>query len=505
MNKMNNTTGTLIVGAVIGAAVALGAYTLLVQSPGDSADQGLVSDENKPLYWVAPMDPNYKRDKPGKSPMGMDLIPVFAENSEGVDVGPGAITISPEVVNNLGVRTAAVQRKSLNQEIKTVGYVQYDQDQLVHIHPRVEGWIERLYIKSAGDPVKAGQPLYEIYSPALVNAQEELVMAMGRNNQRLIKAAEERLSALQLPRSVIKQLKKSKKVKQSITFFAPQSGVVDNLNIRQGFFVKPGTTLMSIGALDQVWVEAEVFERQASDVAVGVPVTMSLDYLPGKSWQGTVDYVYPTLNPKTRTVKVRLRFNNENNMLKPNMFAQVVIHTKDAERTLLVPTEAVVRTGTVNRVVLALGEGRFKSIEVKLGRIDNQSAEILEGLKEGERVVSSAQFLLDSESSKTSDFKRMSSQTEKDVKVDSSSAWAEARINSLMANHRMINVTHKAIAKWEWPEMTMDFIATESVDFTRLREGMSLQIEIQKTDEGEYQIVGVQISDTEPSNDKMSN
>lgn len=505
MSKNKNLISTLIVGVVIGAVLSFGASSFLDQSSKDSVAQNSESGEKKPLHWVAPMDPNYKRDKPGKSPMGMDLIPVYAEESGSTDVGPGAVKISPEVVNNLGVRTATVQRKALHLEIATVGYVQYDQDQLVHIHPRVEGWIEKLYIKAAGDPVKKGQPLYKIYSPALVNAQQELVMAVGRKNERLIKASEERLSALQLPISTIKQLKKSKKVQQSITFFAPQSGVVDNLNIRQGFFVKPGMTLMSIGTLEQVWVEAEVFERQASSVSVGVPVSMSLDYLPGKIWQGAVDYVYPTLNPKTRTVKVRLRFNNENGLLKPNMFAQVVIHAKNSEDTLLVPAEAVIRTGNVNRVVLALGEGRFKSIEVKLGRLDNDSAEILEGLEEDERVVTSAQYLLDSESSKTSDFKRMNYQSDSEAKT--STVWVEATINSLMVNHRMINVTHKAIAEWGWSDMTMDFIAAESIDLSRLKEGMNLQIEIQKMPEGNVEIVNVRILDTEASmsmDEKMS-
>jgi Cu(I)/Ag(I) efflux system membrane fusion protein len=497
MSKKINTTGALVVGAVMGAALAIGAYSFLGQPTGISSDKASAGGEKKPLHWVAPMDPNYKRDKPGKSPMGMDLIPVYADEGGGPDAGPGTIKISPEVVNNLGVRTVKVQRKGLHMEIKTVGYVQYDEDQLVHMHPRVEGWIEKLYIKAAGDPVKQGQPLYEIYSPALVNAQEELIIAMDRKNQRLIKAAEERLSALQLPRSAIRELKRSKKVKQLITFFAPQSGVIDNLNIRQGFFVKPGTTLMSIGTLDQVWVEAEVFERQASGVVVGDLVSMSLDYLPGKMWQGAVDYVYPTLDPKTRTVKVRLRFNNENDMLKPNMFTQVVIHAKNTENTLLVPTEAVIRTGNVNRIVLALGEGRFKSIKVKLGRLDGQSAEILEGVKEGERVVTSAQYLLDSESSKTSDFKRMNNQSNDDVTVKDVSAWTEAKVNSLMANHRMVNVTHGAIPEWDWPEMTMDFIVSQSVDFSRLKEGMNLQIEIQKVAGGNVEVVNVRLPDAE--------
>ena len=388
-----------------------------MEKPGSTANSS--ADKKQPLYWIAPMDPNYRSDQPGKSPMGMDLIPVFddgfdkrledgdRQGANGENSGPGTVAISPDVINNLGVRIATAQLRPMHTEITTVGYVKYDEDQLVHIHPRVEGWIEKLYVKAAGDPVEKGQPLYELYSPQLVNAQEELVLALNRNNQRLVQAAEDRLKALQIDNSVIKQLKRERKVQPSTTFYAPQTGVVDNLNIREGFFVKPGTTMMSIGTLDEVWVEAEVFERQAAMVVVDLPVTMTLDYLPGKIWQGKVNYVYPTLDEKTRTARVRLRFNNNDRLLKPNMFAQVAIHADAKQDVLMVPREAVIRTGKQDRVVLALGEGRFKSIAVKLGRLDEHYAEVTSGLTNGDAIVISAQFLLDSESSKTSDFRRL--------------------------------------------------------------------------------------------------
>jgi len=406
---MKNPIGTsiaLAVGVVLGVIVTVSLYPGLMGSSEMSAN-GSASAEPEPEYWVAPMDPNYKRDQPGKSPMGMDLIPVYADGDGGSDAGPGTIRISPDVVNNLGVRTAPAKRMPLPLQIKTVGYVQYDEDLLVHIHPRVQGWIEKLYVKASGDPVAKGEPLYDIYAPELVNAQEELVLALSRKNERLIRAAYDRLKALQVPTSLVEELKKTRKVRQRVTFYSPQSGVIDNLNIRQGFYITPGLTMMSIGNLDHVWVEGEVFERQAATVKVGLPVTMTLDFLPGKTWRGKVDYVYPTLDAKTRTLKVRLRFDNKDEALKPNMFAQVVIHTSNSGDALLVPREAIIRTGSSDRVVLALGNGKFKSIEVKVGRINQTSAEILAGLDEGEEIVTSAQFLLDSESSKTSDFRRM--------------------------------------------------------------------------------------------------
>jgi Cu(I)/Ag(I) efflux system membrane fusion protein len=353
------------------------------------------------------MDSDYRRDGPGKSPMGMDLVPVYAAEKQSGDAGPGTIRISPDVVNNLGVRVARAKLSSLSTEIRTVGYVRYDEDQLVHIHPRVEGWIEKLYVKASGDPVEKDRPLYELYSPQLVNAQEELLLALKRDNQRLIRAAEERLLALQLSPSFIAALRRERQVRQTVSFLAPQSGVVDNLNIREGFYVQPGTTLMSIGSLDDIWVEAEVFERQAALVEVGLPVTMTLDYLPTEEWRGRVDYIYPSLDEKTRTLRVRLRFDNEAGILKPNMFAQVVIQVAPGEASLVIPREAVIRTGSQDRVVLALGDGRFKAIAVQLGRVGERYAEIRSGLGEADTVVVSAQFLLDSESSKSSDFTRM--------------------------------------------------------------------------------------------------
>lgn len=481
----------LIVGVALGSFITITFYPALISHfPSLGTDENSVASttEKEPLYWVAPMDPNYRRDKPGKSPMGMDLIPFYGEDSA-ADAGPGTVTISPDVVNNLGVRTARAQVASLQSKIQTVGYVKYDEDKLVHIHSRVNGWIEKLYIKASGDPVKKGEPLYNIYSPELVNAQEELMMALDRNKPRLIRAAENRLASLRVPPHIIKQLRDSREVQQNVTFYAPQNGVVDNLNIRQGYFVKPDATIMSIGTLDQIWVEAEVFERQVAGVAVGLPVTMTLDYLPGKEWKGVVDYVYPTLDAKTRTLSVRLRFDNENEMLKPGMFAQVMIHRENSRKSLLVPREAVIRSGHSSRVVLALGEGRFKAINVEVGRFDEQSAEILSGLSEGEEVVTSAQFLIDSESSKTSDFKRMNH----DEKVVPSSVWVKATLNNIMADHRMINASHEAISAWDWPEMTMDFTVAEEVDLSSLKAGMALNIEITKIEDNQYRITKVHI------------
>jgi Cu(I)/Ag(I) efflux system membrane fusion protein len=260
---------------------------------------------------------------------------------------------------------------------------------------------------------------------------------------------------------------------------------------------------MSIGTLKQVWVNAEIFERQASEVEIGIPVEMKLDYLPGQEWKGVVDYIYPTLDVKTRTIKVRLKFANEDELLKPGMFAQVIIHGKKDKPTLSVPKEAVIRTGNSNRVVLALGEGSFKSINVKVGKFDDQYAQILEGLNEGERIVTSAQFLLDSESSKTSDFKRMSKLKNKDdnsssgmKSMDKNSEqkeWAEAKVVKLMPEDTSIKVTHSEIPNWKWPSMTMNFEVSDRIDFSMFKVDMPMDIEITKTKDNKYIITDVRM------------
>ncbi len=389
--------GGVVLGVLASAAVLW---------PKQAAEVAVVADaEPEPLYWVAPMDPNYRRDGPGKSPMGMDLVPVYADADP--DNAPGTVKVSSAVVNNLGVRTAPVTQTDWQSEIRTVGYVTYDEDRLLHIHPRVSGWVEKLYVKAAGDPVEQGQALYSLYSPELVNAQEELLIAVKRNNSALITAATERLRALQLDEDFIEKLRRRGKASQLVTFYASRSGVLNELQIREGFYVQPGTTMMSIGQLDEVWVEAEVFERQLIELQPGLAVTMTLDFLPSRQWHGQVDYVYPELDSKLRTARVRLRFANPDRLLKPNMFASVTIHGKPSSAVLTVPKEALIRAGSQNRVVRALGDGRFRSVAVDIGRSNASLMEVLGGLSAGDEVVTSGQFLLDSESSKNADFSRL--------------------------------------------------------------------------------------------------
>jgi len=356
------------------------------------------------LYWAAPMDPDYRRDAPGKSPMGMDLVPVYAAAA---DVRPGVVSIDPTLVSNLGVRTALAERGSLPRRIDTVGYIGYDEDTLQHVHTRVDGWIETLAKTATGDPVKKGELLFELYSPTLVNAQQEFLTALASNNQGLKDASRDRLTALGVTRSEIARLERERAVSQRIRVYAESDGVVAHLGVREGIFVTPATEIMSVARLDRVWVLAEVFERQSAWVQPGQEASVELDYLPGRTLRGSVDYVYPELDPETRTLKVRLRFDNEGETLRPNMFARVVIDGSAVDNIVHVPREAVIRGGSSSRVVVDLGDGRFESRKVLIGIESGERVAIRQGLAEGERVVTSAQFLIDSESNINSALSRM--------------------------------------------------------------------------------------------------
>lgn len=395
---MNNQTmkKQILLAAVLLLVIVIAFLSGRASSPTSSAMmEGSTSGSRQVLYWYAPMDPNFRSDNPGKSPMGMDLVPKYAGEVEGQ---LGVVAIDPTMVNNLGVRTALAERSSLSRLIDTVGYVSYDEDTMHHIHTRVDGWIEKLVTNASGDPVAKGQLLFELYSPTLVSAQEEYLAALRSSNLVLRNASRNRLVALGVTSTEIRRLDKERSVRQRIPVYAMADGVVASLGVRHGMFVTPSIEVMSIASLDSIWVLAEVFERQAAWVKSGQPATVNLDYLPGETLRGTVDYVYPELDPKTRTLTVRLRFDNEELSLRPNMFARVSIQGEGVGEVVHVPREALIRGGSVNRVVVDLGNGRFRSRAVTIGIESGDRIEIREGLSAGERVVISAQFLIDSES-----------------------------------------------------------------------------------------------------------
>jgi len=393
---------------IIVVAIALVVGVLIGRTTGHSPAAGTEAVKDREiLYWVAPMDANYRRDEPGKSPMGMDLVAVYADE---VDSQPGVVKIDPVVVNNLGVRTEAAMLGTLPSRIETVGYITYDEDTVQHVHTRVEGWVERLATKASGESVDKGQLLFELYSPTLVNAQEEFLTALRSGNKTLLRASRERLASLGVSESEIARLERERSIRQRVRVFADGDGVISHLGVREGAYVTPATEIMTVAKLDTVWVMAEVFERQASLVSEGQQATIQLDYRPGETRRGTVDYVYPEIDLQSRTLTARIRLDNPSRVLQPNMFASVSIEGDNQDRVVHVPRSAVIRGGAMDRVVLALGDGRFRAVPVELGRESGDRVVVLTGIKQGDQIVASGQFLIDSESNIGSALSKMDSE-----------------------------------------------------------------------------------------------
>jgi Cu(I)/Ag(I) efflux system membrane fusion protein/cobalt-zinc-cadmium efflux system membrane fusion protein len=363
-------------------------------------------------YWVAPMDPTYIRNEPGKSPMGMDLVPVYEE--QGGEKEPSStIRIDPVTIQNMGVRTVQVEKKSLAREIRAFGSITYDETRVYTVNTKFNGWIEQIFVNFVGDTLKKGQPLFAIYSPELVTAQEEYLLARKQYLQvrdsdyddirkgalRLLEASRKRLENWDLTDGQIRHLSKTGQAQNTVTVFSPTSGVVFRKNAFEGHYVKAGEHQYEIADLSTVWVDVDVYESELPWVRKGMPAVMELSYVPGRRFSGEVLYVYPYLDTKTRTAKLRLAFPNPDLELKPGMYANVYLNPTVSEATLVVPQEAVIDSGTRKLVFVALGNGRYQPREVIVGvEGDNNHYQILEGLREGEEVVISAQFMLDSES-----------------------------------------------------------------------------------------------------------
>jgi membrane fusion protein, copper/silver efflux system len=511
---------------VLAIGLVLGTFfgpQLMLVTMGNGDMSSADSSEKKPMYWVAPMDKNYRRDGPGLSPMGMDLVPVYEEDGGGDE---NSVKISATVENNLGVKVAKVKSEAIMLPIDTVGTVQFDESRISHIHPRVEGWIERLNVAASGDPVKQGQTLFELYSPELVNAQEEYLAALRSKNRNLIKASKSRLRSLGLRDSHIDDLKKKRKVDQLVKFTAEQDGIVIDLNVREGMHIKPMTEVMSTGSLESIWIRGEVYERQAYLIERGQIVDISLNSSPDRKWNGMINYIYPSLDQKTRTLQFRARVHNPDFALRPHMLANLRVENMAQAAMTTVPRSAVIKAGNHNRVVKSLGKGRYKSVIVELGleglvstmkegvEVMESKVQILKGLSNGDDVVVSAQFLIDSESNIEAELMRMEDAAmSKEMNGGMTSSAGPRVITSgtvhkVMGNMGMINVTHEPIPEWQWPTMKMDFQVSDQVDLSQLKEGEAIQFEIEKTGDRDFIVTrllkGTEASDTSQMDHDMS-
>jgi Cu(I)/Ag(I) efflux system membrane fusion protein/cobalt-zinc-cadmium efflux system membrane fusion protein len=348
------------------------------------------------------MNPAEIYDKPGKSAMGMDLVPVYEDEL----IGGVEVSVDPVTQQNMGIRTAVVKKELLTFTIRTYGHITADETRTTQINSKTNGWIEKLYVDFTGKFVEKGEPLYEIYSPELLAAQEEYLVTYHnmqkfteRDNEGLLASARRRLEYFDIASSEIELIEKSGRVKKTLMVRSPSSGFVIQRNIEEGGFVKSGTMLFRIADLSRIWVEAHIYEYEFSWVAEGQEAEMTLPYQPGKVFSGRVSYVYPYLQPKTRDVVIRLEFENPDLDLKPEMYADVRIKSKSGGEGLVIPSEAVIRSGERNVVFVTRPGNKFTPRDVTLGLpVDGGGIQILTGLAAGETIVTSGQFLLDSES-----------------------------------------------------------------------------------------------------------
>jgi Cu(I)/Ag(I) efflux system membrane fusion protein len=359
------------------------------------------------LYYRNPMGAADISPVPKKDSMGMDYIPVYADEAR----ASGLVRVDPAVAHNLGLRTARVERAQPERLLETVGFVQFDESRVTHVHTRVEGWIRRLHAHTEGQRVRAGEPLLTLFSPTLMAAQGEFLAALAMGNAAAAASAESRLRALDFPAPLVKQLRSTRQSIEEVPISASRDGYVSQLAVREGMYVTPEPELMTVGDIEHVWIRAELFERELSLVSTGVPVEIRARALPGRSWHGSVDYVYPVLDPELRTAQVRIVVPNADEALKPQLAVDLELRLRAPTSTLLVPRDALIRGARGDRVVRRLGATGFEAVSVRAGVEYGDRVEVLEGLAEGEEVVVSAQFLIDSESSIAAELQRLESAT----------------------------------------------------------------------------------------------
>ena len=483
------------------AAGATGSW-LLLQSPvgGGSADRPAVAatgqDERRILYYRHPHSPRITSDKPMKDEMGMDYIPIYADDD---DEGGSGLRIAPEVVQNLGVRTAPVRTASVTPAIEAFAVAAYDERLLTHVHVRAEGWGERLAVRSLGERVRQGDLLFEWYSPQLVNAQEEYVRAADISRPGVRQAALDRLSALGLAVSTIEELTARGRPVQTVPVYAPADGVVTQIGVRDGMYITPAVDLLTLADLSSAWVYVDLFEHQAPLVAIGQQAALTLASYPNKPLQGSVEFLEPHLDPQTRTVRARLRFDNPDERIKPNMYGRANIMLPPRHDVLLIPREALIRSGDEQRVVLAREDGRFVVALVQSGPEFGDEVEIISGLSEGDTVVVSAQFLLDSESSLRAGFTRMEPLVEdghegheEQGEAGVMAVWSSGTYHGPGRREQTISLSHEPIAEFGWPAMTMDLPLAPGVGVGELAPESAIRFHLERLDEVTYRILAVE-------------
>jgi len=406
--------------------VALIAVGVLALSVGGGAGYWLASrgempmpmpgepsaDAREILYYRNPMNAEITSPLPAKDSMGMDYIPVYAESAE--STGPaGTVRIDPVTVQNLGVRTARAERRTLSNIVYALGRIDYDEQRITRLHPRTQGWIEEMYVETTGEMISADHMLLSIYSPQLVSTQQEYLLALrnletlqsspfpdvSQGAQGLVDTALERLRLLDVPDHQLDELTSTREASEFLHIHSPAEGIVINVGVREGQYVTPQTELYTVADLSRIWVLVDVFEDEVPWVRVGDKASMTVAAAPGVIFEGQLTYIYPYAEGQTRTVKARLEFDNSEYALKPDMFADVAIEANPQQDIIAIPSEAIVRSGLREQVFIVREPGRFEPRDITVGVSSEGWTEIRSGIEAGEEIVASAQFLIDSESS----------------------------------------------------------------------------------------------------------
>ncbi len=498
MNRRTSIVIGLIVLGALGVAsyaayslgTRAGAQTAAPAPESSAAAQGDKIDPKtgrRVRYWHDPMVPGQKFDKPGKSPfMDMQLVPVYADEAG----DEGTVAISPRVVQSLGIRTAEVVKGVLAQKVQAVGNVAYNERELVLVQARVGGFVEKLHVRAPLDPVRKGQPLIEILSPDWVAAQEEY-LALRKlqvpDAEPLRDAARQRMRLVGMSDEAIQALENTGKVQTHAVLYAPISGVVAELGAREGMTVMAGAALFRLNSLASVWINAEVPEVQAAALKPGQPVEARAAAYPGVVWKGRIQALLPQVNQTTRTVTARIELATPRGRLVPGMFATVDLASVAALEALLVPSEAVIHTGTRSVVVTALGEGRFKPVEVETGAEANGRTEIRKGLELGQNVVVSGQFLIDSEASLKATVDRMA--PAEDAQATAASHHGEGKVVAI--GEQEVTISHGPIESLQWGAMTMPFRNPPSGLPKDLAVGDSVSFEFRQKPEGQFTLTQI--------------
>jgi RND family efflux transporter MFP subunit len=512
---MNAYVKTLAIAAVVtlgvGGGYWWGSRSTSVTTHADSAATPVSGPEvkRKILYYRNPMGLPDTSPVPKKDPMGMDYIPVYEGEAE--QASGNQIKISTEKVQRLGVKTEPAALREIAQTIRAVGTMQVDERRISTVAPKFEGWIEQLHVSTTGQPVARGQPLMEIYSPDLITAQQEYLIAVRgmeavkdgstdiqASMQQLRESALMRLRNWDISDQELQRLEREGAMRRTVTLRSPVSGVVVEKPALKGMRFMPGEALYQISDLSSLWLLADVFEQDLGLVRPGQSAIVTVNAYPGRLFQGKVSFFYPTVTPETRTGKVRIELANPGGLLKPAMYAMVELAAGPARKMLAVPRSAVIDSGVRRIILVQMGEGRFEPREVKVGTLADDYVEILDGVKEGEAVVVAANFLIDAESNlkaALSGFQAApanGAEPKLDVKVAGASHRAEGTIESFDPKTNTLSIAHGPVPSLKWPGMTMEFNLANSSLAAQARPGARIAFEFVERKPGEYVVTRIE-------------